>query len=93
LARVYLRDPLLVLLDEPTAHLELSLEQSLLTRLGPWLQNRTALIATHRLSLTSICTQIGVMSHGRFIQQGPRAALAKAKGPYRELWTSYGGTA
>jgi ATP-binding cassette subfamily C protein CydD len=93
LARAYLRDAPLVLMDEPTAHLDPELEQSLMARLDPWLQTRTALIATHRLSLTSICSHVAVLSAGRIIQHGARETLAESDGPYRELLISYGGTA
>jgi ATP-binding cassette subfamily C protein CydD len=91
LARAYLRDAPLVLLDEPTAHLDPASEKTLIGRLEPWLRQRTAMIATHRMSLASMCSQVAVLSHGRVIQQGSRKKLAQLQGPYRKLLEAYGG--
>ena len=51
IARAVLRDAPIVLLDEPTAHLDAGRELSLAETLGPWLESRTVLVAAHRLGL------------------------------------------
>jgi thiol reductant ABC exporter CydD subunit len=48
LGRAILRDSPLILLDEPTAHLDISREEMLRESIGPWLENRTVVVAAHR---------------------------------------------
>lgn len=81
-ARLWLQDPKVVLLDEPTAALDQTLETTLVSRLGPWLQGRTALIATHRIPILHLTTRTLILQNGRLAVDGPRDAvlahLAKA---------------
>ena len=53
-ARLWLQDPRVVILDEPTAALDTTLETTLVSRLDPWLAGRTAIIATHRVPILSL---------------------------------------
>jgi ATP-binding cassette subfamily C protein CydD len=53
LARIYLRDPGLILLDEPTAHLDTDLEQAVLDELQHYARGRTLIIATHSLAVAA----------------------------------------
>jgi ATP-binding cassette subfamily C protein LapB len=81
-ARLWLQDPRVVLLDEPTAALDQTLEATLISRLGPWLAGRTALIATHRIPILHLTTRTLILQNGRLAVDGPRDAvlahLAKA---------------
>lgn len=81
-ARLWLQDPKVVLLDEPTAALDQTLEVTLVSRLGHWLQGRTALIATHRIPILHLTTRTLILQGGRLAVDGPRDAvlahLAKA---------------
>jgi ATP-binding cassette subfamily C protein LapB len=81
-ARLWLQDPRVVLLDEPTAALDQTLEATLISRLGPWLQGRTAVIATHRIPILHLTTRTLILQNGRLAVDGPRDAvlahLAKA---------------
>ena len=81
-ARLWLQDPRVVLLDEPTAALDQTLETTLISRLGPWLQGRTAVIATHRIPILHLTTRTLILQNGRLAVDGPRDAvlahLAKA---------------
>lgn len=81
-ARLWLQDPKVVLLDEPTAALDQTLETTLVSRLGHWLQGRTALIATHRIPILHLTTRTLILQGGRLAVDGPRDAvlahLAKA---------------
>jgi ATP-binding cassette subfamily C protein LapB len=56
-ARLWLQDPKICLLDEPTAALDQKLEQALVERLETWMAGRTAVIATHRAPILSLTTR------------------------------------
>lgn len=77
LARVYLQDPSILLLDEPTAALDQHLEQQVVNRLGMWIGNRTCIVATHRMPILSIMSRVGVMSNGQLTLEGPRDEVLK----------------
>lgn len=82
-ARLWLQDPAICLLDEPTAAFDQTLEATLVNRLDGWLRGRTALIATHRLPILQLTTRTLVLQNGRMVVDGPRdevlAHLAKRK--------------
>ncbi|MEM6759975.1 MAG: ATP-binding cassette domain-containing protein [Pseudomonadota bacterium] len=71
-ARLWLQDPSICLLDEPTAALDQRLEATLVNRLGPWLADRTAVIATHRAPILSLTSRTLVLNDGRMRVDGPR---------------------
>jgi len=83
-ARLWLQDPSVCLLDEPTAALDQALEMALVGRLGDWLQGRTAIIATHRMPILQLTTRVMVLQQGRLAVDGPQdqvlAHLAARKG-------------
>ena len=74
-ARLWLQDPRVVLLDEPTAALDQTLETTLISRLSHWLQGRTALIATHRVPILSLTSRTLILQNGRLAVDGPRDAV------------------
>lgn len=71
-ARIWLQDPSVVLLDEPTAALDTTLEASLVAQLDTWLDERTALIATHRLPIVALTERTLIFQNGRLAIDGPR---------------------
>lgn len=71
-ARLWLQDPVVCLLDEPTAALDQTLEKTLISRLERWLEGRTAVIATHRVPILSLTTRTIVLQNGRMAVDGPR---------------------
>jgi ATP-binding cassette subfamily C protein LapB len=81
-ARLWLQDPKICLLDEPTAALDQTLEKTLVSRLEQWLEGRTAIIATHRAPILSLTTRTVILQNGRLAVDGPRdkvlAHLAQA---------------
>lgn len=83
-ARLWLQNPPVCLLDEPTAALDQVLETTLVSRLSQWLEGRTAIIATHRVPILSLTDRTLILQNGRMAVDGPRdqvlAHLAKAKG-------------
>ncbi len=71
-ARLWLQDPKICLLDEPTAALDQMLESTLVSRLEHWLQGRTAIIATHRVPILSLTQRTLILQNGRMAVDGPR---------------------
>jgi ATP-binding cassette subfamily C protein LapB len=81
LARLLLRDPQILLLDEPTASLDEGTEQQVIKNIGDWLGPRTLVVATHRYSILSIVQRVIVVDGGRIVLDGPRdAVLARLTG-------------
>jgi ATP-binding cassette subfamily C protein LapB len=72
IARMMLRDPQFVFLDEPTASMDQSTENRVMAVLRQWLQGRTVLLATHRPQLLELVDTIAVIDAGRCVMQGPR---------------------
>jgi ATP-binding cassette subfamily B protein len=75
-ARVLLRDPDIVILDEASARLDPATEQLLHDALGKLLSGRTGIIVAHRLDTLSFADDIAVIANGELREHGPRAALA-----------------
>ena len=71
-ARLWLQDPQICLLDEPTAALDQRLEATLVSRLETWLKGRTAIIATHRVPILSLTSRTLILQNGRMTVDGPR---------------------
>lgn len=71
-ARLWLQDPAICLLDEPTAALDQALETSLISRLDHWLSGRTAIIATHRMPILALTGRVMILQNGRLAVDGPR---------------------
>ncbi|EBA06436.1 ATP-binding cassette domain-containing protein [Sagittula stellata] len=80
-ARLWLQDPSVCLLDEPTAALDQTLEKTLISRLEHWLAGRTAVIATHRVPILQLADRTMILANGRMIVDGPRdQVLAHLRG-------------
>ncbi len=77
LARLYLQDPKIVLLDEPTASLDQTLEIELIKRLEKWLKFRTSIISTHRIPLLNIIDEVIVLGNGNVAMHGARDEILK----------------
>jgi ATP-binding cassette subfamily C protein LapB len=71
-ARLWLQDPKVCLLDEPTAALDQTLENTLVSRLETWLDGRTAVIATHRVPILQLTDRTVILQNGRMSVDGPR---------------------
>lgn len=77
LARLFLQNPKIVLLDEPTAALDQRSEALLVNRIGNWIGDKTCIVATHRLQILSIMSHIAVLQEGRIAIKGPRDEVLK----------------
>lgn len=76
-ARLWLQDPKICLLDEPTAALDQALETALVTRLQSWCAGRTVVIATHRAPILALVHRTLVLQCGRLLVDGPRDAVMR----------------
>jgi ATP-binding cassette subfamily C protein CydC len=85
-ARALINDPALLILDEPTAHLDALTERALLDTLRPVMAGRTTLLITHRLVGLETMDEIVVLRAGRVIERGRHADLLALRGLYRQMW-------
>lgn len=86
IARVLLKNPAIVILDEATAHLDSESEQAIQRALDEALVSRTALVIAHRLSTIVGADRILVIDHGRIMEQGRHEDLLAAGGIYADLY-------
>jgi ATP-binding cassette subfamily B protein len=86
IARLLLKRPSIVILDEATAHLDSESEAAVQRALSVALEGRTALVIAHRLSTVRDADQILVMDNGRIVERGRHADLVAAGGLYSELY-------
>jgi ATP-binding cassette subfamily B protein len=92
LARLLLKAPHLVVLDEATAHLDAESEAAVQRALDETMKDRTSLVIAHRLSTIRNANQILVVDAGRIVQRGTHTELHAQEGLYRDLYeTQFGG--
>jgi ATP-binding cassette subfamily B protein len=86
LARLLLKSPRLVVLDEATAHLDSESEAAVQRALDETMSSRTSLVIAHRLSTIRNADQILVVSDGRIVERGTHTELHAQVGLYRDLY-------
>ncbi len=92
IARVLLKDPAIIILDEATAHLDSESEAAIQQALGTVLTGRTAVVIAHRLSTVVDADLILVVEHGEIAERGTHAELLARGGLYAELTHTQLGT-
>ncbi|HCN45227.1 MAG TPA: type I secretion system permease/ATPase, partial [Pseudomonas sp.] len=78
LARAMLLEPPIMVLDEPTSHMDNSSEEQLRQRLHGWVQGKTLLLVTHRTSMLSLVDRLIVLDNGKIVADGAKDAVIDA---------------
>ncbi|MBM3105089.1 type I secretion system permease/ATPase [Pseudomonas sp. V1] len=78
LARAMLLEPPIMILDEPTSHMDNASEDQLRQRLHGWIQGKTLLLVTHRTSMLSLVDRLLVLDNGKVVADGPKEAVIDA---------------
>jgi ATP-binding cassette subfamily B protein len=86
LARAYLRDAQLLILDEPTAALDARSELEVFERFAELTQGKMALLISHRFSTVRMADRIVVLSGGRLIEEGNHQQLIDKNGLYASMF-------
>ncbi len=86
LARAYMRDAQLLILDEPTAALDARAEYDVFVRFNALMAGRMAIVISHRFSTVRMADRIVVLTRGEIVEQGTHEALVARNGLYAELF-------
>ncbi len=78
LARALVLDPPILLLDEPTSHMDNYSERQFITKMEDWLKGRTMVLVTHRATLLSLVDRLIVMDKGLVVADGPKEEVLSA---------------
>jgi len=93
LARAFLKDAPLLVLDEPTAHLDPGHEAAIRESMAELRRGRTVLLIAHRLTTVADADALAVLFGGRVVEIGAPGALRAAGGRYASMLRAYGGAA
>lgn len=89
IARAYLRDPDLLILDEATSAVDPATEVRISRALEGLMRGRTSVVIAHRLSTAERADIVGVMEHGELVEFGPHRDLVNAGGIYSDLYAAW----
>ena len=87
LARAYMRDAQVLILDEPTAALDARAEYEVFLRFAELIGGRMAILISHRFSTVRMADRIVVLQHGTVVEEGPHEELVQRGGLYAELFS------
>lgn len=88
LARALYKNAPVVILDEPTAALDPIAEHEIYSRFNSFVDNKTAIYISHRLSSCAFCTRIAVFDKSQLVETGTHQELFNSNGKYSELWNA-----
>jgi ATP-binding cassette, subfamily B, bacterial len=86
IARVLLRDPPVLILDEPTTGLDAASEQRVLAGIASLMRGRTTVLITHSMSLARQVDLVAVLEDGRLVEVGEPDTLLAARSKFQDLW-------
>jgi ABC-type multidrug transport system fused ATPase/permease subunit len=86
ITRSIVKNPIIFIMDEPTANLDLKTEKNIFESISSYLKTRTSIIASHRLPSITFVDEILVIENGNLIEQGTHEVLLNKKGYYYNLW-------
>lgn len=89
IARAYLRDPDVLILDEATSAVDPATELRISRALEALMEGRTSIVIAHRLSTAERADLVGVMESGNLVELGTHRELAKAGGTYSQLYDAW----
>lgn len=88
LARALYKDSPIVILDEPTAALDPIAENEIYSRFNSFVENKTAIYISHRLSSCAFCDRIAVFDNAELVETGTHNELVSGNGRYAGLWNA-----
>ncbi|MEB2848560.1 type I secretion system permease/ATPase [Rhizobiales bacterium RZME27] len=81
LSRLIIRDPNIILLDEPTASLDEAAERDFITRFKTWSKGKTVIVATHRMRMLDVVERAVMLENGRIVLDAPKSdVLTRLRG-------------
>ena len=86
LARIFLKDPEIVILDEATSALDANTEKRVLRNIFEFFEGRTVIVVAHRLSNVTECDRIVVMKEGRVVEEGSFYLLVEKRGEFYRIF-------
>ena len=89
IARVFLCNPSVIILDEATSSVDTRTEIEIGKAMKALMKNRTSFVIAHRLSTIQDADQILVFKDGKIIERGTHNELLEKKGTYASMWKNY----
>ncbi len=86
IARALYKNSDLMILDEPTANLDVRSEHEIYTKFKQMTKGKTAIIISHRLSMANACDKVYVLKDGKIEEEGSHSALMEKGGVYSEMY-------
>ncbi len=89
--RAMVRDSQVIVMDEPTSQIDVVSEKQIMDALFSFLEGRTLILITHRLSMISLARRLIVLDHGKIVETGSVDELKRNGGKFSQLYRMQGG--
>ncbi len=84
--RAFIRDPEILVLDEPTSQIDPQSEKAIISALETFLKDKTLILITHRFSLIRLVDSVIVLDHGSIVEEGDVPTLLEGSGKFSQLY-------